>query len=187
MMEKTVKKAIVLLADGFEECEGLIVVDILRRAGIDTQMVSVKEDTAVESSRGITILADMPLCDADFDSADMLILPGGRTGTENLSGSETVREQCVRFAGDRYLAAICAAPSLLAEIGLLNGRKATCHPDFEGVMDGAFLTHDSVAADGNIITGQGLGASFDFAFTLAAILAGDDKVMQVKKAVCWKY
>ena len=180
-------KAIVFLADGFEECEGLIVVDILRRAGVETVMASVMGRLEIVSSRGIRLKADVLANDVDFDSVDMVILPGGRTGTENLSVSETVRGQCKSFATDKYVAAICAAPSMFAELGLLDGKNATCHPDFEGKMKGAVLTGNSVEKAGNIITGQGLGASFDFAFELVRILVGEEKVRDIKNAICYKF
>lgn len=180
-------KAVVFLADGFEECEGLIVVDILRRAGVDTIMASVMEGLQIDSSRHIIVQADAMAGDIDFDTVDLVVLPGGRLGTENLGASELVTEKLREFAADKHAAAICAAPSLLASLGLLEGKKATCHPDFEGQMKGAVLTGESVAVDGNIITGQGLGASFDFAFELVKILVGEEKVEQIKKSICYRY
>ena len=180
-------KAVVFLADGFEECEGLIVVDILRRAGVDTIMASVMEGLQIDSSRHIIVQVDAMAGDIDFDTVDLVVLPGGRLGTENLGASELVTEKLREFAADKHAAAICAAPSLLASLGLLEGKKATCHPDFEGQMKGAVLTGESVAVDGNIITGQGLGASFDFAFELVKILVGEEKVEQIKKSICYRY
>ena len=179
-------KAIVFLADGFEECEGLIVVDILRRAGVETVMASAMEGLQIDSSRHIKVQADVMAADVDFDTVDLMLLPGGRLGTENLGADPLVVEKCREFAAEKHLAAICAAPSLLAALGLLEGKKATCHPDFEDHMKGAVLTGESVVTDGNIITGQGLGASFDFAFELASILVGDETVGQIKKAICYK-
>ena len=179
-------KAIVFLADGFEECEGLIAVDILRRAGVETVMASVMGRLEVESSRRIKIKADKLAEDVDYQSAAVLILPGGRLGTENLAKSVIVTEQCRAFAKSRIIAAICAAPSVFAGLGLLEGKKATCHPDFEGHMAGALLTGESVTADGGIITGQGLGASFEFAFAIVKLLVGEEKVRQLKKAICYK-
>ena len=178
-------KAIVFLADGFEECEGLIVVDILRRAGVNTVMASAMSGLQIDSSRHILVQADELASDVDYDSADLIVLPGGRLGTENLGANPLVVEKCREFAANKLLAAICAAPSLLAALDLLEGRKATCHPDFEGQMKGAVLTGESVAVDGNIITGQGLGASFDFAFELVTILVGSDKAEEIKKAICY--
>lgn len=180
-------KAIVFLADGFEECEGLIVVDILRRAGVDTVMASAMEGLLIDSSRHIKVMADAMAADIDYDTADLVVLPGGRLGTENLGANDIVTEKCREFAASKHVAAICAAPSLLASLGLLKGKKATCHPDFEGQMDGAELTGESVVTDGNIITGQGLGASFDFAFELVRILVGEETVEQIKRAICFRH
>ena len=178
-------KTIVFLADGFEECEALIVVDILRRAGIETIMASVMGRLEVESSRNIWVKADSLAEDVDFDTVDLIFLPGGRLGTENLEKSEIVKKQCLEFAEGKMIAAICAAPSILAGIGILEGKAATCHPDYEGKMDGAILTGKSVVVAGNIITGQGLGAAFPFAFELVKILVGSRKNTQIKNAICY--
>ncbi len=180
-------KAVVFLADGFEECEGLIVVDILRRAGIETLMASAMDGLLIDSSRHIKVQADVMAADVDYKTVDLIVLPGGRLGTENLGENAIVVEKCKEFAESKHLAAICAAPSLLVALGLLEGKKATCHPDFEGHMPGAALTGESVVTDGNIITGQGLGASFDFAFELVRILVGSETVEQIRKAICYRY
>ncbi|MBQ9433980.1 MAG: DJ-1/PfpI family protein [Synergistaceae bacterium] len=177
---------IVFLADGFEECEGLLVVDILRRAGLRVIMASVMGRRDVKSSRGILITADCLAENADYAQAKMIVLPGGRIGTKNLAASEIVRSKCREFAAEKMIAAICAAPSILAELGLLDGKKATCHFDFEAKMSGALLTGDSVTVDGNIVTGQGLGAGVEFAFELVRILAGEEKVRQIKHAICYE-
>ncbi len=180
-------KAIVFLADGFEECEGLIAVDILRRAGIETLMASAMDGLMIDSSRHIKVQADVMAADVDYGTVDLVVLPGGRLGTENLGANELVVEKCRQFAAGKHLAAICAAPSLLAALGLLEGKRATCHPDFEGHMKGAVLTGESVVTDGNITTGQGLGASFDFSFELVKLLAGEETVENIKKAICYKH
>ena len=180
-------KAVVFLADGFEECEALIVVDILRRAGIETVMAAIGEKLEIDSSRHIEVKADAYACDVDFNSADLIVLPGGRLGTENLRYSSIVRRAVNEFVKEnKTIAAICAAPSILAELGLLEGKKATCHPDYEEKMSGAVLMGDTVVADGNIITGQGLGATFDFAFKIVNSLVGKDKPQEIKKAICYK-
>ena len=179
-------KAIVFLADGFEECEGLITVAILRRAGVETIMASAMDRKQIDSSRHIKVIADVMAEDVDYDTVDLIVLPGGRLGTENLGANQLVVAKCKEFAADKHLAAICAAPSLLAALGLLEGKKATCHPDFEDVMTGAELTGKSFVTDGRITTGQGLGASFDFSFELVRILVGEAKVEQIKKAICYK-
>lgn len=183
-------KAIVFLADGFEECEGLIVVDILRRAGVETLMASAMDGLLIDSSRHIKVQADVMAAEVDYDPVDLIVLPGGRLGTENLGANELVVAKCREFAAasvNKHLAAICAAPSLLAALGLLEGKQATCHPDFEGVMTGAELTGKSFVTDGNITTGQGLGATFDFAFELVRILVGEETVEQIKRAICYRH
>ena len=179
-------KAVVFLADGFEECEGLIVVDILRRAGVDTVMAAIGERLEVDSSRHIKVLADAMAEEVDYESVDLVVLPGGRLGTENLKYSAIVQKTVKVFAEKKYVAAICAAPSILAGLGLLTGKKATCHPDFENQMDGAVLTGESVTAEGNIITGQGLGATFDFAFELVKMLVGEEEADRIKRGICYR-
>lgn len=183
--EKTEGEVIVLLADGFEEGEGILVVDILRRAGLKVIMASVMGRRDVHSSRDILIHADCLAENVDYSRARMLVLPGGRTGTENLGKSGLVMGQCIAFASERSVAAICAAPSILASLGLLRGKKATVHPDFAGKMEGAVLTGEAVVADGTVITGQGLGATIPFALKLVAILAGEQKAEEIARAMCY--
>ena len=180
-------KAVVFLGDGFEECEALIVVDILRRADVETTMASVMGRLQVDSSRHIKVMADALAEDVDFDTVDLIVLPGGRLGVENLSESAIVKSQCMEFAENKSIAAICAAPSLLAALGLLDGKRATCHPDFEGEMPGAKLLDESVVIEENIVTGQGLGVSFDFAFELVRRLVSEEKADQIRKAICYRY
>ena len=180
------KTTIIFLADGFEECEALLAVDLLRRAGVDVQMASLMEGLEVVSSRKIRVQADVMAEEVDYASADMIILSGGRVGTENLRKSEIVRTQCRAFSAEgKFVAAICAAPSILADLGLLEGKEATCHPDYEDKMEGAVLTHESVAVAGNMITGQGLGAGFPFAFELVRVMAGESEVERIKTAICY--
>lgn len=179
-------RCVLFLADGFEECEALIPADILRRAGAEVCMASVTGRPDALSSRRFRIGADAMEQDCGWASADLLILPGGRVGTENLGRSETVREACTAFADRKLIGAICAAPSLLARWGLLEGRRATCHPDFEDRMEGARLTRESVTSDGLFVTGQGLGASFAFAFELAKRLAGEERAEKIKRDICWR-
>ena len=179
-------KAVVFLADGFEECEALIVVDILRRAGIETVTASIMGRLEVDSSRHIRVMADVLAEDVDFGPVDQIVLPGGKLGTENLSKNGIVKEQCRIFAQTKYLAAICAAPSVPAGLGLLEGRKATCHPDFRSKMAGAVYLDKGVVVDGNVITGQGLGVTFAFAFEIVKMLVGEETVRKIKEAICWR-
>ncbi len=179
------KTVIVFMADGFEECEGLLVVDRLRRAGLRVLMASIMGRRDVKSSREILIHADCLAENVSFDKAKMIVLPGGRLGTENLGKNEIVREQCKAFVADKYVAAVCAAPSVLAGLGLLEGKRATVHPDFEGKMSGAILTGDSVTVDGNIITGQGLGATIPFSLMLVKTLVNDEAAKKVADDICF--
>lgn len=184
--ERKTGDVIVFLADGFEECEGLLVVDLLRRAGLSVVMASVMGRRDVKSSREILITADCLAEDVDFEKARMIVLPGGRLGTQNLDSSDLVREQCVRYAKDKYVAAVCAAPSILASLGLLDGKKATVHPDFEDRMGKAVVTGEGVAVDGNIITGQGLGVTIPFALELVKTLESSEKADMIARAICFR-
>ena len=180
------KTVIVFLADGFEECEGLLTVDLLRRVDVNVITASVMGRTEILSSHGIRLQADVLAEDAPYDQADMVMLPGGGVGTQNLSESAIVREKCLDFADGKLVAAICAAPSILASLGLLEGKQATCHPSVEDKMAGAKLTCGSVVTDGNITTGQGLGAGIPFALELVRILAGQETADRIAGAICWR-
>ena len=178
---------VVFLADGFEECEGLLVVDILRRAGLKVIMASIMGRRDVKSSREILIRADCIVENVDFGCADMIVLPGGRIGTEILGESEVVKKHCISFATDKYVAAVCAAPSILASLGLMDGKKATVHPDYEKQMGTAIITGESVTVDGNIITGQGLGATISFALKLVELLIDRKKADEISSAICYRF
>ena len=177
---------IVFLADGFEECEGLLVVDLLRRAGLKVVMASVMGRKDVKSSRGIVIQADSLIENVEFEKAKMIVLPGGRAGTERLRNNSIVRDMCTVFSRDsRYIAAICAAPLILAEIGLLNGKEATVHPDFASRMKDCIVRQDAVVTDHHIITGKGLGAAIPFSLKLISILVGEEKAAMIASAICY--
>ena len=175
----------VFLADGFEECEALLVVDLLRRAGLKVVMASIMGRRDVKSSREILVHADCLAENVDFKSARMVVLPGGRLGTDNLGKSEFVKEKCKEFAAEKHVAAVCAAPSVLASLGLLDGKNATVHPDFKGVMGKAHVLDEPVVADGNVITGQGLGSTIPFALELVKILVDDDAAKRIEDAICY--
>ncbi len=178
------KTAVILLADGVEECEALLVVDILRRAKVQVLTASIMGRKEILSSHGIRFQADTLAEEVDFDVAHLLVLPGGLPGTDHLAQSPLVREQCLAFAKDRILAAICAAPGILAALGLLDGKPATCHPAFESKTGRALLARTPVAIAGNIVTGQGLGAVFPFALVLAAALEGEQCARDIANAIC---
>ena len=174
---------VVFLADGFEECEGLLVVDILRRSGIKVLMASIMGRRDIKSSREILIHADCLAENVDYEKAKMIVLPGGRLGTENLRKSGIVLEQCRSFAEDKYVAAVCAAPSILAELGLVE--KATVHPDFKNYMGEVEVLDESVVVDGNIFTGQGLGATIPFALEIVERLVDKEKADQIRNSICY--
>mgnify|MGYP002525429452 CR=1 FL=1 len=184
--EKTCGDVIVFLADGFEECEALLVVDLLRRAGLKVIMASVMGRRDVKSSRDILIHADCLAENVEFDKAQMIVLPGGRTGTDNLGKSKIVREQCMAYAVNKYVAAVCAAPSILADLGLLEGKRVTVHPDFTHKLNGAVVTGESVTVDGNIITGQGLGAAIPFSLTIINLLRGPEIERDIIEQICYR-
>ena len=183
--EKLVGDVVVFLADGFEECEGLLVVDLLRRADLKVIMASIMGRRGVKSSRDILIQADCLAENADYSSAKMIVLPGGRLGTENLRKNEIVRDQCKVFAADKYIAAVCAAPSILADLELM--KQATVHPDFKDHMGIVKVLDESVVVDRNIITGQGLGATIPFALKLIELLVGKEKARTIQKNICYNF
>ena len=180
------KKAVMFFAEGLEECEGLIVVDLLRRAGIEVIMASIGSDRMITGSHGIVIQTDALADEVDYASADIVILPGGMPGTTYLGESEIVREQCKAFAAEKEVAAICAAPTVLGSLGILEGKRATCYPGLEEKLTGATATGESVTEDGNIVTGQGLGAAMPFAFAIIRRLLGAEAADEVRESICYR-
>lgn len=168
------KKAIVFLANGFEEIEALGTIDILRRGGIDVKTVSITEDTVVTGAHNVPIIADTTLTKAILNQADALILPGGMPGASNLNNSETVKEALLQqYREGKIVAAICAAPMVLGGLGLLKGRNATCYPGFELQLIGANITGEAVEISDNVITGKGPGLVMNFALALVAAIKSD--------------
>lgn len=181
------KKVCVLIADGFEEIEALTVVDLLRRAQIYVDTISITDDYTVRGSHGITVQTEDLFEEVDFGEFDMLVLPGGMPGTTNLGAHAGVRKTVKQFAEEeRYVAAICAAPTVLGDLGLLKGKKATCYPTMEEKIEGAVLTGASVMQDGNIITSQGVGTAIDFALKLTAVLSGSEKAEEVAESIVYR-
>jgi 4-methyl-5(b-hydroxyethyl)-thiazole monophosphate biosynthesis len=179
----------VFFADGFEEIEAFTAVDVLRRAGLSVETISVTEDLLVTGAHGISILCDSLLFfDISlFYDADLLLLPGGMPGAKTLSGHEELNKLILDFVKKgKPIAAICAAPMVLGKLGLLNGKKVTCYPGFEQYLEGAECTGAQVEIDGNIITGKGPGAAMDFALAIVELLQGKDKVAELEEAMCIK-
>ena len=179
-------KSLIFLAPGYEEVEMLTVVDMLRRAGIEINMVSVTGTLEVTGSHNITIKADQLFNDADFDNADMLILPGGMPGTNNLLAFKPLTDKLVEFNNSgKFTAAVCAAPSVLGSLGILNGRNATCYPGFEEKLTGAKYLKQPVVRDGNVITSRGMGTCVDFAGEIIAALDSQQKAIAIKEKIIY--
>jgi len=176
------KKVFVLLADGYEEIEALMPVDVLRRAGLDVSIVSTSEESFVTGAHNISVKSDLFLDDVDAENGELLILPGGMPGASNLFENEKVKSLITSFSEKKkWLAAICAAPMILGEMGMLQGKKATCFPGFEKHLKGAEVVKDSAITDGHIITGRGIGAAMEFSLEIVRNLLGDDTARKLGK------
>lgn len=172
------------LANGFEEIEGLAPVDILRRGGVDIKTVSVTGSEFVETSHGVTVKADMVFEQAgDFEDADLLMLPGGMPGAKNLNEHEGVRKAMKRqYDRGRRVAAICAAPAVLASIGILDGKHATCSPGWEKhFSDSTTYTGALVEEDGLVTTGEGPAATLPYAYHILGYFIPDGQVKALEK------
>lgn len=181
------KKVSVLLADGFEEIEALTVVDLLRRAKVYVDTISITDDYIVRGSHGIPVQVEDLFDEVDFSESDMIVLPGGLPGTTNLKEHAGVRKVVKEFYDqDRYVAAICAAPTVLSDLGILKGKRATCYPSLESEIQGALLTGGTVARDGNIITSQGVGTAIDFALKLIEVLIDDEKALEIAESIVYR-
>lgn len=174
------KKAIVFLAEGFEEMEATGTVDILRRGGVNALTASITEDLNVTGAHGMKFIADTTLSALDLSGIDALILPGGLPGSTNLNECVPLKEALLnQYREGKIVAAICAAPLVLGGLGLLKGKKATCYPGFETKMIGAEATGNATETDGNVITGKGPGLVFQFGLALVAALRGEATAEEV--------
>lgn len=178
------KKVILFLADGTEECEALITVDLLRRAGFKLQTASVMERQYIISSSDIKIYADTMAKDVNFDEVDMIILPGGMPGTKYLGKSKIVCNAINNFnETNKPIAAICAAPSVLGKLGVLEGKNAICYPGFEKELKGATISEVDPITDANITTASGLGHAIPFALEIIKVLADEKKANKVASEI----
>lgn len=179
-------KTAIFLATGFEEVEALAVIDVLKRAKIQIDMVSVTGEKVVSSCHKIEIGTDKLLSEADFEEYDMLILPGGMPGTKNLEACEELMEKVDAFYADgKYLAAICAAPSILGHRQMLQGKTACCYPGFEDALEGADVSFEPVCVADKIITARGLGCSIQFGLIIVEILCGEEVSRNVAEMIIW--
>lgn len=175
----------VFFADGFEEIEAFTLVDVLRRAGLDVEMISVTPDEIVTGAHDVPVLCDKNIVNCDFFDAELIVLPGGMPGAATLEKCDDLRRLILHFARqNKPIAAICAAPMILGKLGLLKGKKVTCYPGFEQYLDCAEYTGALVERDGNIITGSSPAAAMEFALTIVDLLRGKEKVEELKEAMC---
>lgn len=169
------KKVFVFLAPGFEEIEAITPIDVLRRGGLNVTTVSITDSHKVIGSHQIAIYADKLLSDIDLEQADVMLLPGGMPGTNNLNGCDVLKSALLHHASQRKItAAICAAPLVLGELGLLKGHTATCYPGHESRLKGANVTSNQVEVSLPFITGKGAGASMEFALALVQQLVNNE-------------
>ena len=183
-------KVYVFLANGFEDVEALIPVDVLRRGGVEVITVSITGDSqVVETAHNVQIVADAMIEDCDFSDADLLFLPGGMPGASNLYGHEGVRQAVLAQAkAGKKVAAICAAPAVvLAQLGVLDGKRATCYPGFEQMLTKADYTADLVTVDGNITTAEGPAAAFPIAYELLSQLVSKEVSDQIAEGMRFKH
>ena len=166
-------KAVVFFADGTEECEALLVVDLLRRARVEVIVASAMGRRELVSSHKIPLTADALAEEVDYSDVDMVVLPGGIPGTPNLAANKTVTETC--------------APSILASLGLLEGRNATAHAGFQDQLAGAIVHDEEVVVDGNITTSYGLGGAIPFALELVRQLAGQAEAERIRNAIAYRH
>ena len=181
------KKVKILMAEGFEEIEALTVVDLLRRANITVDMVSISTKEMVMGGHGILVKTDELLDHMDSTDTDMLVLPGGMPGTVNLESSEQVSTLLHKFYNEnKGIAAICAAPRILGELGFLKEKKACCYPGNEAKLLGAIVTEREVEVSENIITSRGAGTAIAFALAMITFLIGKDTAEELGEKIIYQ-
>lgn len=176
----------IFMADGSEEIESLMVVDVLRRAKIEIDMISIMDENKIRGSHGITIETDKQIEQVAFSQYEGVILPGGIPGTPHLAACQTVADVIKDFAAkNKMVAAICAAPSILGTNGLLQQKRATSYPGYQEEMKGCIYTEDKVVRDGNIITSRGMGTTLDFALTIVEYFQGHAAAVELAERIMY--
>ena len=174
----------IFLANGCEEIEALTVVDVARRAGIEVVMISISDTLQIQGAHNIIFKAEVIAKEADFDSLDGIVLPGGMPGTIHLGESAYVQEVIRKFAEEgKLVSAICAAPSVLGQAGLLQGKSATCYPGFEEQLLGAEAKTDSVVVDKTMITSRSMATAILFSLEIVRYFMGDEKVTELSNSL----
>jgi len=174
----------IILADGFEELEAITIIDVLRRCNIEVITVSVTGKRVIHGAHGISVMADALYRNASVRDSEAIILPGGKAAAQTLYAFESLKSTICSLCGQkRIIAAICAAPMVLGDAGILEGVKATCYPGFERFLKGGIATEGAVVEDGNVITGNGPGAALPFVFAIARRFVSADVISKVKKGM----
>lgn len=178
------KTVYAFFADGMEEVEALMVIDLLRRTKrLNVVTVSIKEELMIESSHGIRLFADKNIDEIDFKQGDCIFLPGGMPGTTNLSQCKVLADEILKYNSEhKLLTAICAAPSIYGQLGLLKDKKATCYPSFADKM-GCKEYGGSVVKDDNFITANGLGAALELGLEIIATMLNGEEAEKVANAI----
>lgn len=176
----------IFLADGFEETEAVTPIDMLRRCQKEVITVGVTGKTAV-SSHNIPVVCDITIDEMPAEEPEMIILPGGKAGVDNLIKSEKLA-QIIRGCDEKgiFIGAICAAPSIIGSMGLLKGRRAVCYPGFESFLEGAQVLDVPAVRDGHFITARGAGASLEFSYELVKALLGEDAAEKLAGTIVWQ-
>lgn len=176
-------KAAIFLAPGYEMGEAIITIDILRRAKITIDVVSISDNLLVKSSHNLEIKCDKTISNLNFSDYKTLILPGGSVGVENLNQNDVLKNKLVEFSGDenKLVAAICAAPQILGQLKLLEKKKVSFYPGCTVGLENALQTDDPVSVSGNIITGKSIGCAFAFALKIVSVLLGQESADRVKQ------
>ena len=177
----------VILADGFEEVEATAIIDVLRRAEIDTVVAGLHEGH-ITSTRKVKIIPDTTIDTVSVDDFDMIVLPGGQPGTDNLNADLRVKELIKGFSRKgKLMGAICAAPMVLASAGVLQGKHATSYPSCKARLGGAIYEEKSVVTDGNVLTSRGAGTALTFGLAIVERLVSKEKEQKIKEAMMIHY
>lgn len=181
------RKIAIHLAEGFEEVEAVSIIDLLRRADLEVQMVSMSGKAEVKGAHSITVKADILFEDVNYNDIYMIVLPGGMPGASNLDAHQGLKNQIKQFDQQgKSLAAICAAPMVFGNLGILKGKKVVCYPGFEKYLNGAEVLTVPVVESGNIITGRGIGTALEFGLKLIEKAVSAEKSRQIAQQILFE-
>ena len=177
----------IILGKGFEEIEAIAPCDILRRGGVEVKFAGI-DGLEITGGNGITVKADCTVEEMDLEAMELIMLPGGLGGVNSILGSETAMN-AVKYAYEqgKFVTAICAAPTVLAKLGITDGRKATVYPGMEGQMGSACMVDANAVRDGKVLTGRAPGAAYDFAYLLLETLQGTETAQRIRTGMVYKY